>query len=539
MGYIIRYEDLVNMYDTVQEQTKGLKIKLYMLYKVMDNFVNNTDFSGNAVDSIKQYFNMVHMPMIKAFRESYEMYGTYIMSLYRKFLEVDSRLDAVIIEENLVRLSEKLQDMSDFITATAGNVNSIIDSVGHIVSISDIHPERYTAQSFDVHKEQIDTLNAKIKAVDQDCKYSELDEIMDVVDNLKTLTAGICDAGVVDIFEKNYGIPNIYEELLQLQQSTNRMIKEKENDMAVAEYLSRLAKADDTYDLREKIDWQFVEQVMRNIDMSDEERVSLSFDLVEGFFGPEGFIIENNLSELNVDAWIQWAYEYVPKHVNDASLIYVMTLMSTGLDGETVKRHLDHNRKNWIDHISSSDVIVDGYIDYQFGLTDMYYGINGSSITADDNTCEIIAMYNAMYYLNDGVDSPRHDFPEMIAQIESKGPCLNGYLGTSPVIMNEYMKGEGYHTKMIQGSKARNEKSIKKLQDDYETYIVTLYNDKNDLSAYIHTMCITKVEEDGDIKYILRNDYDEYTQAYDSISECLEHYKDGNSKTISIIGVNK
>lgn len=45
-------------------------------------------------------------------------------------------------------------------------------------------------------------------------------------------------------------------------------------------------------------------------------------------------------------------------------------------------------------------------------------------------------------------------------------------------------------------------------------------------------------EVDGETKYIIRNDNNDDTKPQDSIYDCLEIYKDGNSKNICIIGVS-
>lgn len=180
---------------------------------------------------------------------------------------------------------------------------------------------------------------------------------------------------------------------------------------------------------------------------------------------------------------------------------------------------------------------MDGYIDAQGWLDDMYYGVDGGPIMAKDNACEIIALYNALYSLNDGVKKSKYDFPELIAQIEATGPCINGIWGTSPFIIMCYLQDEGYKVKLYDGKKARKESNIQDLEREYDTYIVTVYNDKNDVGEMVHTMSITKTIIDGKIKYNLRNGG--VDEPKDSISECLNAYNDGNSQTISIMGVSK
>ena len=226
-----------------------------------------------------------------------------------------------------------------------------------------------------------------------------------------------------------------------------------------------------------------------------------------------------------------------------------MTLLSSPLDDETIKNHLKINREVWLEYMSGQNeekkkekykeksFFVDGYIGAQKWLDDMYYGVNGGPIMAKENACEIIALYNALYSLNDGVEKSKYDFPELIAQMEGLGPCINGIWGTSPFIIMYYLQNEGYKVKLYEGKKAQKESNLQDLEREYDTYIVTVYNDKNDVGEMVHTMCITKTNIDGEIKYNLRNG--SVDEPKDSISECLDAYADGNSQTISIMGVNK
>ncbi len=309
------------------------------------------------------------------------------------------------------------------------------------------------------------------------------------------------------------------------------------------EYIKRLCDAEDDYDIKDKYTLEFVMNLI-NAGCLSKENVAISAELAEFYFWFCEFCGEKYIYGWTDTGMLDWLYSYVPNHISDETLIYVMTLMSTPLDKDTIDSHLQHNRELWLRYLKDggtnySNIFEDGYIDGQKYLDEMYFGVDGGPISASYNSCEIIALYNALYSVNGGVTSPKYDFPELIAQIEGRGPCLNGQFGTSPIIIEEYLEDEGYDIKTLEGNDARDADKLNELQDDYDTYMVTLYNDGNDVSACVHTMCITTVKNDaGETKYMIWNDGDDCTIPKDSIYACLETYSDGDSKNICIIGVN-
>ncbi len=117
---------------------------------------------------------------------------------------------------------------------------------------------------------------------------------------------------------------------------------------------------------------------------------------------------------------------------------------------------------------------------------------------------------------------------------------FNGDWGTSPEFLEEYLIGEGYKIKTIRGKDAENDKKVEELQEEYETFIVTVYNDQYDIMSAVHTMSITcEVEEDGNKVYYIHNTFESNLTGnkYSSIKSAVAAYD--NSSIINIIGIKK
>ena len=84
---------------------------------------------------------------------------------------------------------------------------------------------------------------------------------------------------------------------------------------------------------------------------------------------------------------------------------------------------------------------------------------------------------------------------------------------------------------MLAGDKISSSQ-VSNMSKNYDTYIMTTYNNKSNLGSQIHTVSITK--ENG--VYVVHNDY-EGTKSYSSLEAAVSGYKDGNGEPISLIGI--
>ncbi len=113
--------------------------------------------------------------------------------------------------------------------------------------------------------------------------------------------------------------------------------------------------------------------------------------------------------------------------------------------------------------------------------------------------CGIIAVYNALKALGEKVS------PDMMAMLissfERHGAIFRGTLGTAPNAIYDYFNENGYDTVQTDSSDTNK---LNEIGVAYDVAIVTVYNDKYDITEQIHTICITK---DSDKEYVLHNAY--------------------------------
>ena len=118
-------------------------------------------------------------------------------------------------------------------------------------------------------------------------------------------------------------------------------------------------------------------------------------------------------------------------------------------------------------------------------LHTMFFGNRSASY----NACEAIAAYNGMVSLQ-----REPSFPQVLTEFEEDGLCFRGAFGTAPKKVERFFASKGLRTKAVSGKKI-TEQAACELEKCFECFVVTVYNDKNNILAMVHTMCITRVEE--------------------------------------------
>lgn len=298
------------------------------------------------------------------------------------------------------------------------------------------------------------------------------------------------------------------------------------------------AESDDMSDLKitrskDKSAWDKICTLADILGMSLWQTINLFLDLVQ-IFGAG--LWEAETGWIDGYDWKEWLYEYVPNHVNDASLLAIFTLLTLdNMSGFTILAHYVLNLDGWNKYMADHSTEV--YIEHQSAMKDLlYYG----NYTAEYNACEVIAVYNALVAMNDGV-SPV-DFPTLLATFEGNGIMLEGDFGTDPTALYLYFDANGYDVDMLYGGSIHDSK-LDKMQGEYDTYILTAYNDGDNLGEQIHTISITAEEVDNETKYVIHNagddtfNDDETYVYYDSLADAVNSYNDGNGEPISVIGI--
>ena len=230
------------------------------------------------------------------------------------------------------------------------------------------------------------------------------------------------------------------------------------------------------------------------------------------------------------------------KLLHGQPLLDVLDIISffTKVSSKKSEGHYINNKEKWPEYFKTKK---SKYIETQYELDMLYYGVQdnflsklfmgGNEIRAKNNSCEVIAVYNALE--NMGARNEETDFPELLRYFEHHSAILKGYFGTSITGVNKYFKKNGFDTKALVGKKITHENTAI-IEKEYETYIFMSYNNIENIKDMIHTMCISK-EEKG---FVIHNSYDKVTY-YDSLFEAVEKYNSRcfSSRPIIVIGIRR
>lgn len=217
-----------------------------------------------------------------------------------------------------------------------------------------------------------------------------------------------------------------------------------------------------------------------------------------------------------------------------------------------VQKHLEENEARWRDFCRKNcdfdekplrNNNIGRYITYQPKLTFLNYGrerrlwekciTNGKGLHADFNTCEVIAVTNAL--INIGVEHNLLVFPQILAYFEKKGAVLSGYFGTAPKSIVRYMRNRGLKCQNITREVLASDGSRNRLMvrtASRTVYIMICQNTKT-LFDGVHTMCIIDIGRG----FQILNDY-EGNRCYASLKDAVTSYNNGNSKLLALYGIS-
>ncbi len=229
-------------------------------------------------------------------------------------------------------------------------------------------------------------------------------------------------------------------------------------------------------------------------------------------------------------------------HISDRKMINILEFLKSGISKKRADEHYINNSELWK---QKKCQLLDKdrgfpYLERQRDLKDFEFGyanalfrklfFGGNKMMADDNCCEVIAVYNAITFLGNGV--PSVDFPVLLKDFERNGIVLHGCFGTSPKAIFRYLGDKGYNSHMLVGEDI-NESSLRSMQESHNTYILTAYNEKGHIESMIHTVSITF--DAG--KYYIHNSSDDRGKPYDTLYNAVAGFGDGRSDAICVIGV--
>ena len=232
----------------------------------------------------------------------------------------------------------------------------------------------------------------------------------------------------------------------------------------------------------------------------------------------------------------QFLVSFIPRHVGNSVVLKVYHLLALIPVPQKIReKHHDHNTI-WLKDAKWDFLSVpSAYIENQNEWEEILYGW-GPHHNMKYSGCEIIATFNALKALGKA-GSP--DFmAELIGEYEKHGAALWGEFGVSPQGISAYLKRQGFLAVTV---KKNDDNSLNMADSRCRVFIATVYNDAKDITAQIHTVCITK-EENG---YILHNAYRRNQKGvyaasipYATLKEAIAGISGREVKMLYLIGIN-
>ncbi len=226
----------------------------------------------------------------------------------------------------------------------------------------------------------------------------------------------------------------------------------------------------------------------------------------------------------------------IPRYVSNHVLLAVYRFLALlGVPRFVRKKHYRQNLIRLEETDWSFWSLPEAYIENQSEWGNIRFGV-GRRLSMSYAGCEIIATYNARKALGKPVS--KQYMAELIGAYEARGAALWGAFGVTPTAIAAYFKKNAFALRTADGA---DEAAVEEIAGSHKVMIATAYNDKNDITEQIHTVCITK-NRDG--KFILHNAYrqDERGQyresrPYETLREAAAHISHRESKLIYLIGI--
>lgn len=211
---------------------------------------------------------------------------------------------------------------------------------------------------------------------------------------------------------------------------------------------------------------------------------------------------------------------FIPQYVSAGAILSFLKIFSFPIPRRIREKHLEKNEEAWREAVR--DAVSDSYIERQSALAGLVLGRKNASY----NACEVIAAYNACVAQNQPVS-----FPEMIAEFEKMGLVFLGAFGTSPDRLLRYFQRLGWRAKLLRGKEIDRESAFG-LEEQCDVFLLTAFNDRRDILAQVHTVCVTK-EERG---FRIHNGTPSVCFS-STLFESVTGFNGGRGKAIALIGL--
>lgn len=217
---------------------------------------------------------------------------------------------------------------------------------------------------------------------------------------------------------------------------------------------------------------------------------------------------------------------FIPKKVSDRFVLWVMHVfaLKKGLPSSLIEAHLKANRIGWQRYIMTH--VEDPFIEYQNDMDDLYYG---KRFKASYNACEVIAAYNALLDLTD--HKPDTSFPDLLAGFERRGLVRRGAWGTDMRCICRFFEENGFAVHKLTGRQITPD-TVQDLEGTCRTFIMTAYNDRDDIMKMIHTVSVTRGEKRF---FAVHNAEDD--KAYGSLLQAVLSFNHQKGRVLQLIGI--
>ena len=231
----------------------------------------------------------------------------------------------------------------------------------------------------------------------------------------------------------------------------------------------------------------------------------------------------------------QFLVAFIPRHVNNSVVLKVYQLLALfPVPKKIRKKNHDHNAAQFQNAKWDFLTVPFAYIENQNEWGEIRYGW-GPHHNMKYSGCEIIATFNALKALRKA-GSP--DFmAELISEYETHGAALWGEFGVSPFAIEAYLKRHGFSVVI---AKKDDDGALDIVDSQCRVFIATVYNDVNDITRQVHTICITKEEN----RYIIHNAYRRNQNgiyvasiSYATLKEAIDHVSGHEVKLLYLIGI--